>query len=114
MITFNHLDIQQVLPGEILEDSRNQKQESHDMNDLQKECERKGKGKERMLFILVKYFMYNGYYYVYTSDRGGHRGYSKVDLPKQHHLVFGTRWELNPGRGIHIPHRVPLHHGSNK
>ena len=46
MITFNHLDIQQVLPGEILEDSRNQKQESHDMNDLKKECERKGKGKD--------------------------------------------------------------------
>ena len=26
-------------------------------------------------------------------------------------MVFGTRWELNPGRGIRIPHRVPLHHG---
>ena len=25
--------------------------------------------------------------------------------------VFGTRWELNPGRGIRIPNRVPLHHG---
>ena len=29
----------------------------------------------------------------------------------QHHVVFGTRWELNPGRRIRILHRVPLHHG---
>ena len=29
----------------------------------------------------------------------------------QHHMVFGTRWELNSGRGIRIPHRLPLHHG---
>ena len=29
---------------------------------------KEGKEKERMLFILIKYFMYNGYYFVYTSD----------------------------------------------
>ena len=46
-----------------------------------------------MLIILIKYIMYNGCYFVYTSDRDllnqrianlgrGHRGYDKVDLPK--------------------------------
>ena len=34
-----------------------------------------------------------------------------VKLTCQHHVVFGTCWELNSGRGIRIPHRVPLHHG---
>ena len=27
-------------------------------------------------------------------------------------MVFSTRWELNSGHGIQIPHRVPLHHGA--
>ena len=26
-------------------------------------------------------------------------------------MVFDTRWELNPGHVIRIPHRVPLDHG---
>ena len=28
----------------------------------------------------------------------------------QHHVVFGNRWELNPGRGIRIPRKVPSYH----
>ena len=35
----------------------------------------------------------------------------KLTSQGQHHVVFGTHWELNSGRGIRIPLRVPLHHG---
>ena len=45
---------------------------------------------------------------VFANLGGDHRGYGKVNLP---HVVFGTRWELNSGRGIRISHRVPLHYG---
>lgn len=35
-------------------------------------------------------------------------GYGKVDLPKDNVTWSNTRWELNPGSGICIPHKVPL------
>ena len=35
----------------------------------------------------------------------------ELTCPRSNHVVFGTRWELNPGRGIRIPNRVPLHYG---
>ena len=59
-----------------------------------------------MSFILIKYSYVQWVLYItYTSDGdllkqritnlgGGHRGYDEVDLPKQHHMVFGTRWEF--------------------
>ena len=34
-----------------------------------------------------------------------------VKVTCQHHVIFGARWELNPSRGIHISHRVPIDHG---
>ena len=29
-------------------------------------------------------------------------------------MAYGTRWELNSGRAIRIPHRVPSYHGPTK
>ena len=42
--------------------------------------------------------------------------YSYTSAQKQNkkNLVFGTRWELNPDRGICIPRQVPLYHGPIK
>ena len=61
-------------------------------------------------------------YITYTSDGdlpnsvfanlGGGHLFSCARLTQdQHHVAFGTRWELNHGCEIRIPHRVPLHHG---
>ena len=75
-----------------------------------------------MLFILVKYLIYNCVMYIPVDGDLlnsvllilEEATEAMVKLTCQHHVVFGTRWELNPGRGILIPHRVPLYHGPSK
>ena len=56
----------------------------------------------------------DGDLHIANLEEGHHYAMVKLTCPRSTSRRHGTHWDLNFGRRIHIPHRVPRYHGPMK